>query len=145
MQKANENNINQTLQRRPQIQRNLSHAIVHWDTVGIVNSYTRVEDIVSPSQISSGWKVAACEITPDPDFVQMLNNNYVKSLKHKNNELMKAAKETKKYAEKVKDDNDKVRAQLDKANKKIKSIELAKGFDKCNDELLDKWEKIFTN
>ena len=34
---------------------------------------------------------------------------------------------------------------LNKANKKIQSIELAKGFDKCNDELLDKWEKIFTN
>jgi len=44
--------------------------------------------------------------------------------------LKKAAKETKKFAEKVKDDNSKLKSQLEKANKKIKSIELAKGFDR---------------
>lgn len=75
----------------------------------------------------------------------MINKNYVKSIKNQNYELKKAAKETKKYAEKVKSENDQLKSQLEKANKKIKSIELAKGFDKCNDELLNKWEKIFTN
>jgi hypothetical protein len=50
-----------------------------------------------------------------------------------------------KFAEKVKQDNESLKAQLEKANKKIKSIELAKGFEKCNDDLLLKWEKIFTN
>ena len=59
--------------------------------------------------------------------------------------LNKAAKETKKYAERMKEENDKLKSQLEKANKKIRSIELAKGFEKCNDELLSKWEKIFSN
>lgn len=34
---------------------------------------------------------------------------------------------------------------LKKLINKIRNIELAKGFEKCSDELLNKWEKIFTN
>ena len=75
----------------------------------------------------------------------MINKNYVRNIKTQNSQLKKAAKEIKKFAEKVKEENDSVKKQLEKANKKIKSIELAKGFEKCNDDLLDKWEKIFTN
>lgn len=75
----------------------------------------------------------------------MINKNYTRNIKHQNHELKKAAKDIKKFAERVKDDNDKLKKQLDKTNKKIKSIELAKGFEKCSDELLNKWEKIFTN
>jgi len=59
--------------------------------------------------------------------------------------LRKLLKISNKFAERVKDDNDKLKKQLEKANKKIKSIELAKGFEKCSNGLLDKWEKIFTN
>jgi FtsZ-binding cell division protein ZapB len=74
--------------------------------------------------------VANCEIIQDSEFLQMINKNYIKSVKNQNVELKKAAKETKKYAEQIKEENDKLKTQLDKANKKIRSIELAKGFEK---------------
>lgn len=75
----------------------------------------------------------------------MINQSLLNSVRHQNAELKRVAIETKKYAEKVKQENDTLKLQLEKASKKIKSIELAKGFEKCNDDLLNKWEKIFTN
>ena len=115
------------------------------NNIGIINSWTEVEDIVSLTKVNAGWKVASWEIKVDPEFSSMINQNHLNSLKHQNQELKQVAIETKKYAEKVKHENDLLKLQLEKASKKIKSIELARGFEKWNDDLLNKWEKIFTN
>jgi hypothetical protein len=117
---------------------NIENAVMHWDGIGLINTTTKVKNTVDSSQLHDGWKIAAVEIKPDKNFVRSIENSL-------NSQLKKAALETKKYAGQVKKENTNLMSKLEKANKKIKNIELAKGFDKCSEELLDKWEKIFTN
>lgn len=117
---------------------NTDNAIIHWDGIGIIHTCTKVKNFIDNTKIHQGWKVAAVEIKRDKRFVRSLENSL-------NSQLKKAALETKKYAEQVKKENSTLTSKLEKATKKIKNIELAKGFDKCSDELLNKWEKIFTN
>jgi hypothetical protein len=135
----------QPIRRGNRPEKNFEHAVVHWDGLGVLWSSVDVEHFWDTTKIGGGWKIASWEITRDEEFMNIIDQSYVRSIKKQNGELKKAAKETKKYAEKVIDENSNLKTQLEKANKKIKSIELAKGFEKCNDELLDKWEKIFTN
>lgn len=130
LQKANENNIVQFRVNQPQKRKHVDDAVIHWQNIGIINSSTRVSDTVDQTKVQAGWKVASCEIDTDHEFVQMINQNYIAAVKSQNAELKKAALETKNYAEKVKQDNEILKSQLDKANRKIKSIELAKGFEK---------------
>ena len=145
LQRANENNIGNTFYNQPQKKKYVENAVIHYKNIGIINSWTKIEDIVSLTKVHAGWKVASIEVGPDPEFTNVINQNFISSIKNQNSELKRAAIETKKYAEKVKQENDALKLQLEKANKKIKSIELARGFEKWNDELLNKWEKIFTN
>lgn len=95
LQKANENIITNAVTQRQQVRKNVDHAVLHWDCIGIVHSSTEVEDIIPVAKINSGWKVASCEISPDPSFIQILNKNYVKSIKNQNSELKKTALEIK--------------------------------------------------
>jgi len=138
LQKANENMLKNVLDVRVEQRKNADNALIHWSGIGIINTCTQVNEIIDTTKIHDGWKVATVEIKRDQDFENIIEHSL-------NSQLKNAALETKRYAEQVKKENDILKSQLEKANKKIKSIELAKGFEKCNDELLDKWEKIFTN
>lgn len=59
LSKANSQNINKFSQEIPKIEANLGEAIIHWKNLGIINSSTRVSEIVNTAKIESGWKVAS--------------------------------------------------------------------------------------
>lgn len=96
LKRVNENMIMNSVNNRTSPERRkVDSSIAHWDGIGIVNSTTKLQNIVDTTKIHDGWKVASVEVRRDHDFVRSIENKL-------NAQLKNAALETKKYAEQVK-------------------------------------------
>ena len=112
LQKAMANNIENMNFSQPRQQKLADDAIIHWRNLGIINSCTSIGDIFNLTKIHSGWKIACWDANIDSAFVSLINQKHITSLKAKITGLKTAAIETREFAEKLKLENDTLKAQL---------------------------------